>query len=85
MTYQPTNRFARLRRFAIGLLAASTVAFGSFALPASASAMPISCTIRFQAYMLVAKAYADVHAWVEEQLWLDKAQAVLDECYFNKL
>ena len=43
MTHQPTTRVARLRRFAIALLAASTVAVGSLAVPASASAMPMSC------------------------------------------
>ena len=38
---------ARLRRFAIALLAASTVTVGSLAVPASASAMPMSCTVRY--------------------------------------
>ena len=39
---------SRLRRFAIALLAASTVAVGGLAVPAPASAMPISCTVRYQ-------------------------------------
>jgi hypothetical protein len=39
---------SRLRRFAIALLAASTVAVGSLAVPATASAMPMSCTVREQ-------------------------------------
>ena len=39
---------SRLRRFAMALLAASTVAVGSLAVPAPASAMPMSCTVRYQ-------------------------------------
>ena len=39
---------SRIRRFAIALLAASTVAVGSLALPAPASAMPMSCSVRYQ-------------------------------------
>ena len=39
---------SRLRRLAIPLLAAFTVSVGSLALPASASAMPMSCAVRQQ-------------------------------------
>ena len=39
---------ARLKRFAIALLAAATVAVGSLAVPPTASAMTISCAARWQ-------------------------------------
>jgi hypothetical protein len=39
---------SRLRRLAIALLAAATVAVGSLAVPPPASAMSISCAARYQ-------------------------------------
>ena len=39
---------SRLRRLAIALLAAATVAVGSLAVPPAASAMPMSCAQRYQ-------------------------------------
>lgn len=83
MTDHPTTRVARLRRFAIALLAAATVAVGSLAVPASASAMPMSCAVRIklaEAYYATGQVFYalgdDAHAYY----WWGKAYGVVEGC-----
>jgi len=82
MTDQPTTRVARLRRFAIASLAAATVAGGTLAVPAPASALPMGCD---QAWGLariyfatanVFKGLGDTDNW---RYWRSQATAVLAE------
>jgi hypothetical protein len=82
MTYQPTTRFARLRRFAIALLAASTVAVGSLALPTSASALPMSCAQAFEVariYFATSHVFEGLGDKKTAKSWRDAGVALLDE------
>jgi hypothetical protein len=78
---------SRLRRFAIAFLAASAIAIGSLAVPATASAMPLnppkSCAARYQ-LSRVYQASADVfHSlgiedWAE--YWYREAWEIIQDC-----
>ena len=74
---------ARLKRFAIALLAASTVTAGSLAIPATVSAMPISCAARWQlanSYWALGAAFYKLgdDAWA--YYWWGKAYAIVEGC-----
>jgi hypothetical protein len=74
----------RLKRFAITLLAASTVAVGSLAVPASASAMPISCAARWQlslSYYATGQVFYALGDDAMAYYWWGKSYGVLDGCY----
>ena len=74
---------SRLRRLAIAVLAASTIAVGSLAAPAPASAMPMSCEVRYalsQTYYATAQifyALGDTHTAF---LWVGKSYGILEGC-----
>jgi hypothetical protein len=74
----------RLKRFAITLLAASTVAVGSLAVPASVSAMPISCATRWQlslSYYATGQVFYALGDVANAYYWWGKSYGVLDGCY----
>ena len=74
---------SRLRRFAVALLVASTVAVGSLAAPATASAMPISCTVRYQlarSYSATAQVFYALGDYQSAQFWAGKAWGVIEGC-----
>ena len=70
----------RLRQFAIAGLAAATVAIGSLATTATASALPMSCSTAIfisHVYMITANAYnaaGDMAGW---NYWRGKAEGIL--------
>ena len=73
----------RLRGLAIAVLAAATVTVGSLAVPASASAMPMSCTVRKQlalSYYATGQVFYalgdDAHAYY----WWGKAYGIVEGC-----
>jgi hypothetical protein len=74
---------SKLRRLAIALLAASTVTVGSLALPATASAMSISCAARWQlsnSYWALGAAFYNLgdDAWA--YYWWGKADSIVEGC-----
>jgi hypothetical protein len=74
---------ARLRRFAIALFAASTVAAGSLVLPAEASAMPMSCAVRYQlsrSYYATAQVLYSLGQYEAAHFWAGKAYGILEGC-----
>jgi hypothetical protein len=74
---------SRLRRFAIALLAASTVAVGSLAVPPSASAMPMSCAVRYQlsrSYYATAQIFYALGDYATAHFWAGKAYGILEGC-----
>ena len=82
MTHHPTTRVARLRRFAIALLAASTVAVGSLALPASASALPMSCAQAFEiarSYFSLAHVFEAYGHYDTAKFWRQQGLDLVDE------
>ena len=83
MTHQPSTQLARLRRFAIALLAASTVAVGSLALPAPASAMPMSCVVRYQlslSYYATGQVFYALGNDADAYFWWGKSYAIIEGC-----
>jgi hypothetical protein len=75
---------ARLKRFAIALLAASTVAVGSLAVPAAASAMPMSCAVRYQlslSYYATGQVFYALGDDVMAYYWWGRSYGILDGCY----
>ncbi len=73
----------RLRRLAIALLAASTVAVGSLAGPATASAMPISCAARYQlslSYYALGQVYYALGNDADAYFWWGKSYGILEGC-----
>jgi hypothetical protein len=74
---------SRLRRLAIALLAASTVAVGSLAVPATASAMPMSCAVRYQlsrAYYATAQIFYALGDYATAHFWAGKAYGIVEGC-----
>jgi hypothetical protein len=74
---------ARLRRFAIALLAASTVAVGSLAVPSAASAMPMSCAVRYQlsrTYYATAQVFHALGDYTTAFYWAGKSYGILEGC-----
>ena len=74
---------ARLKRFAIALLAASTVAVGSLAVPAAASAMPMSCTVRYQlslSYHATGQVFYALGDDAMAYYWWGRSYGILDGC-----
>ena len=74
---------SRLRRFAIALLAASTVAVGSLALPAAASAMPMSCAVRYQlsrSYYATGQIFYALGDYTTAFYWVGKSYGIVEGC-----
>jgi hypothetical protein len=74
---------ARFRTFAIAVLAAFTVTVGSLAAPSTASAMPMSCAVRFQvsrSYYATAQVLYAVGAYEAAHFWAGKAYGILEGC-----
>lgn len=74
---------SRLRRLAIALLAASTVAVGSLAVPATASAMPRSCAVRYQlslAYYATAQVFYGLGDYATAMYWVGKSYGIVEGC-----
>jgi hypothetical protein len=73
----------RLRRLAMALLAASTVAVGSLAVPAAASAMPMSCAVRYQlsrSYYATAQVFHALGDYPTAMYWVGKSYGILEGC-----
>ena len=73
----------RLRRLAIAVLAASTVTVGSLAIPAPASAMPMSCAVRYQlsrAYYATAQVFYALGDYTTAHFWAGKAYGIVEGC-----
>ena len=73
----------RLRRLAIALLAASTVAGGSVAVPAVASAMPMSCAVRYQlstSYYATAQVFYALGDYATAMYWVGRSYGIVDGC-----
>jgi hypothetical protein len=65
------------------LVAASTVSVGSLAVPASASAMPISCTVRIQlarAYYATGQVFYALGDDANAYFWWGKAYGIAEGC-----
>lgn len=73
----------RLRRFAIAFLAASTVAFGSLALAAPASAAPMSCELRWalsETYYATAQIFYALGDYTTAFYWVGKSYGIVEGC-----
>jgi hypothetical protein len=73
----------RFRRLAIAFLAAFTVAVGSLAVPAAASAMPMSCAVRYQlsrTYYATAQVFHAIGDYATAMYWVGKSYGVLEGC-----
>jgi hypothetical protein len=71
------------RRFAIALLAASTVAAGSLVLPATASAMPMSCAVRYQlsrTYYATGQIFYALGDYTTAFYWVGKSYGIVEGC-----
>jgi hypothetical protein len=74
---------SRIRRFAIALLAASTIAIGSLAVPAPASAMPMSCAVRYQlsrSYYATGQIFYALGDYGTAMYWVGKAYGIIEGC-----
>jgi hypothetical protein len=74
---------SRLRRLAIAFLAASTVTVGSLAIPATASAMPISCAVRYQlalSYYATAQIFNALGDYATAMYWVGKSYGIVEGC-----
>src|SRR5262245_29621773 len=74
----------RIRRFAIALFAASTVAIGSLAVPAQASAMPMSCEVRYalsDAYYATAQVFYALGDYTTAFFWVGKSYGIVEGCH----
>ena len=73
----------RLRRLAIAWLAASTIAVGSLAVPATASAMPMSCAVRYQlsrSYYATAQIFYALGDYPTAMYWVGKSYGIVEGC-----
>lgn len=73
----------RLRRLAIALLAASTVAAGSLTVPTAASAMPMSCAVRYQlsrSYYATGQIFYALGDDALAYYWWGKSYGILEGC-----
>jgi hypothetical protein len=78
----------RLKRLAIAMAAAATVAFGSLTLVPTASALPmLSCTstrVLARAYRVTGDAFLSIGAYVAAAVWYAKADGLEDgPCYIS--
>jgi hypothetical protein len=74
---------SRLRRLAIPVLAAFTVSVGSLTLPASASAMPMSCTVRralAESYYATGQVFYALGDDANAYYWWGKAYGIVEGC-----
>jgi hypothetical protein len=74
---------AGLRRLAIAVLAAATVAAGSLATTSSASAMPMSCTTRLAlgaTYIATGNVFYGVGSYQLASYWYGKAEGIMTGC-----
>jgi hypothetical protein len=74
---------SRLRRLAIAFLAAATVAVGSLAVPATASAMTMSCAVRYQlsrSYYATGQIYYALGDDAMAYYWWGRSYGILDGC-----
>ena len=73
----------RLRRLAMAMLVAFTVAVGTLAVPAPASAMPMSCAARYQlsrAYYATAQVFYAIGDYTTAHFWAGKAYGIVEGC-----
>ena len=73
----------RLRRLVIAVLAASTVAIATLAVPGPASAMPMSCATRYQlsrAYYATAQIFYALGDYTTAFYWAGKSYGVVEGC-----
>ena len=74
---------SRLRSLTIAVLAAFTVAVGSLALPAPASAMPMSCAVRYQlsrSYYATGQIFYALGDDALAYYWWGKSYGILEGC-----
>jgi hypothetical protein len=77
------NAMTRLRRLAIAVFAASTVALAALAAPAPASAMPMSCAARYQlsrAYYATGQVFYALGDYTTAFYWVGKSYGVVEGC-----
>jgi hypothetical protein len=75
----------RLRRFAIVALAAATVAVGSLATVPTASAMPLSCTVKLalaDSYISLGNVYFSLGAREQAVYWYKLGEALQNSCRY---
>ena len=73
----------KLRRSAIAVLAAATVTVGSLAVPAAASAMPMSCTVRKQlalSYYATGQVFYALGDDAMAYYWWGRSYGIVDGC-----
>ena len=73
----------RLRRLAIAALAATTVTVGSIATVPTASAMPMSCTVRKQlalSYYATGQVFYALGDDANAYFWWGKAYGIVEGC-----
>jgi hypothetical protein len=74
---------ARLRRLAIALLVASTVTVGSLSAVPAASAMPMSCDIRYQlalSYYATGQVFYGLGDYATAMFWVGKSYGIMAGC-----
>jgi hypothetical protein len=74
---------ARLKRIAIVVLAAATVTAGNLATASTASAMPMSCAVRYQlstAYYATAQILYAAGNYTGAFYWAGKAYGIIEGC-----
>ena len=74
---------ARLRRLAIALLVASTVTVGSLSAVPAASAMPMSCEVRYEvalAYYATAQLFYGLGNYATAMYWVGKSYGIVQGC-----
>ena len=74
---------SRLKRLAIAVLAAFTVSVGSLTLPSSASAMPMTCEVRYalsQSYYATAQIFYALGDYYTAHFWAGKAYGIMQGC-----
>jgi hypothetical protein len=73
----------RLKRFAITMLAAVTVAIGGLTIVPTASALPMTCQQReglARSYWATGAAFYSVGAYVDAFYWIGKAEGLMVGC-----
>jgi hypothetical protein len=72
-----------LKRVAIAVLAAATVTVGSLAVPSPASAMPMSCAVRYQlsrSYYATAQIFYALGDYPTAMYWVGKSYGIVEGC-----
>ena len=70
----------RLRRFAIAVVAAATVAIGSLAAAPAASALPMSCTVSLalaESYLATGNVFYGLGAYQQANFWYGRAAGLV--------